>query len=321
MILDRIKIDSIDESISNRGGRTMEVRVSSSSTFTSPLRPISTGEIRAKSFLAYRGILNAPIAALPMPITGEAYDKFLKNNGMVKNIKTELESLAISTSPLVKFPILKMKAIRYDEEFPLKIAFSMQSDMDSLDYLSMPNISCNPSAYSKSVTNWCETSIDDYEKGCVPQLSMKEDVDVLDEKLDVLSSLANSGLITIVNLIYANPNQYPIQYAKLWKKRNNLNFLINCSDVPMKGTVIREGVMASDMESTLTTYGIDSITREKRRLPPKAAARLRMEKPPNTLSEVDAFDWAIRNASVMLNHHYWNRVNDASPLQLFSVQR
>jgi hypothetical protein len=46
-----VKIDSVDESFSNLGGRVLRVRTSSVKSFKTPARPISTREVSAKSYL------------------------------------------------------------------------------------------------------------------------------------------------------------------------------------------------------------------------------------------------------------------------------
>ena len=305
MILDSVKVRSIDTSISSKGGRILDVKVNSSTSFLTPVRPVSTIELSSKSFLGYRGEIRSPIAALPLNINGEAFEKFKKNNGMVKKLRQELESTSTNTAFSVNFPILQMPELSVTDIQYEKIAFDMQMNTRGLDYFSMPVYKCSPADYEMKVVDWCTSLVDELKIGCVPQLRMDEDPEHFEEKLKILASLTKSGLVNVINVRFSRPEDNLHQYTKLWECRDKLDAIINCSEVPKKGNDIVPGSLFQDYETQIIQYGIDSISRRKERVSPKFIVTRNFAPSPTSLDEVDPFYVAVHRASATISSKTW----------------
>ena len=126
--------------------------------------------------------------------------------------------------------------------------------------------------------------------------------------MDILCELSKTGSITIVNLVYANPANCVQQLAELWNRREDLWAIVNCSEVPSKGSAYRSGIHA-DLEEYLIQHGIDSITRKKRMMSPKSVYVLNRKESPADLNDIDSFDIAIHDASIRISKDLWNSTN------------
>jgi len=303
-ILRSVTVKNTDDSIAGLGGRVLGVRVSSSVSFETPIRPITSEEITSKSYLGYRGELQGQMAALPLYMGGQIFERFMKNNGTVKRIRDDLISHASSTFYLINYPILQMPPVAAGEKAE-KIAYELQCYAPMLDYVTMPPLECNADIFEKRILNWCESadSIEDG-RGCVPQLSFTEEPELFESKLKKIANLSKTGCINVVNIQYASPLTHPHQYAALWSMRDDLQALINCSAVPPKENELVPG-MSYDMETQLLRYGIDSISRKKYPIPPKFIAKRNMEPPPSDLDNIDSFDYAVHPASIRIDSNKW----------------
>ncbi|MCL2510199.1 MAG: hypothetical protein FWF07_03875 [Methanomassiliicoccaceae archaeon] len=304
-MIDSVKIKHLDRSIASKGARTLEVRVSSSVSFETPTRPISTTELTAKSFLGYRGELMAPLSALPVDLkTGSKFQKFLKNNGTVNDTRRKLQSMSDSTFMCPSFPILQMPTLNVSDDLPLKIAFDMQCSVEDMDYVCIPAVGPEAESYERIIIDWCESAEDSYGKGAVPQIRMDENPEAFSKKLGILCELSKTGLVMILNVIYANPDRNSVQFAELWRQRENMNAIVNCSEVPSKGKEFRKGVNI-DLEEYLIQHGIDSITRKKHSVDSKYIFKRNMEDPPKGLDGIDRYDVAVHSASVRMSGDLW----------------
>ncbi|AIZ56890.1 hypothetical protein Mpt1_c10180 [Candidatus Methanoplasma termitum] len=305
-MIESVKVGYVDSSMASKGARTLSVKVSSSRSFETPTRPISTTELTAKSFLGYRGEISSPIAALPVDLkTGGKYQKFLKNNGVVNDTRRKLQSMSDSTFMCPSFPILQLPALKLDDKRPFKIAFDMQCSVEDMDYINIPPIDSGHRAFERMIVDWCQSAEDNYDKGAVPQLRMDEAPVIFSKKLDVLCDLSRSGMITIVNMIYANPYTNSLQYAELWGRRNDMCAIVNCSEVPAKGDHEYMTGVNSDLEDYLIQHGMDSITRKKHSVSPKFMYMRNMEEPPADLDGIDEFDVAVHHASIRVSKDLW----------------
>lgn len=303
-MIDSVKIRYVDKSVASKGARTLDVRVSSSESFETPTRPISTIELTAKSFLGYRGELTAHISALPLDLKdGGKYQKFLRNNGTVNEARRKLQSMSDSTYMCPSFPILQLPSLCASDEHPLKIAFDMQCSVEDMDYICIPVIGPGSDGFERIVVDWCE-SAEDNVKGAVPQIRMDEDPKTFSEKLDILCDLSKTGLITIVNVIYADPDKNSLQFAELWSRREDMSAIVNCSEVPREGSVFRKGVNM-DREEYLIQHGVDSITRKKHFVSPNYIYMRNMAEPPEDFDGVDNYDVAVHSASVRISGSLW----------------
>lgn len=299
-------ISHIDETLSSKGARTLDIRVSSSVSFDTPTRPISTRESAAKNFLGYRGEIESPIAAIPMDLkTGDRYEKFRRNNGFIKDEQRALQSFVYSNYNRPSFTILQLPPLKTEDIVPLKIAFDMQKDVDALDIMCIPEIVSTPQQFERTVRTWCE-SAEDVNKNAIPQIFLKDPVDTFGQKLDILCEMSKSGNIPIVNVRYSS--DCPQQLAEIWSRRDRLESILNCSEVPFSGQQSLAKGIVNNLETDLIEHGFDSITRAKRTVSPKYIAMRNMEQAPSTLSNIDSFKISSHNASLMIDGKYWQQM-------------
>ncbi|MFA6718799.1 MAG: hypothetical protein WCS15_06945 [Prevotella sp.] len=310
-MIDKVSIGNTDTSVSGHGGRILNVKVSSSKSFTTPTRPLSVDEIRAKSFLGYRGELDCHMATLPLFVgsaTSQSYQKFLKNNGTVKNLEDKMQSASDRTCMIPHFPILQIASMKEKDTVPLKIAYEMQRTLVDIEYISMPPISEKSDIFKKMVVDWCESAERDMNSGVVPQISLNEDPSVLANKLDALIELSESEYINVVNLVFATPKDHINQYAQLWERRDKMNFIINCSQVP-KGDMTSSQGMVDDYEPQLMQYGIDSISRRQNKVSSAFIAKRNMEPPKQNLDDVDNYEIAVHDAAMYIPGINWRKAD------------
>lgn len=306
-MLDRVRVLYVDNSLSSTGARTLDVRVSSSKSFTTPTRPISVHELSAKNFLGYRGEIYAPIAAFPTDLYGKRFERFMKNNGLVKDTRRALQSKSDCTFKTPSFPILQLPPLDPKDVVPFKIAFDMQQMIDGMDYVCVPLMKSNVREYEETVEDWCNSS-EEFGKGAVPQLSLDEDPRIFSDKLNILSEMSKSGQINIINLRYTSIEKSMLQLVALWSKRESIEAIINCSEVPTHSGPTSVSGIDLDVEEYLIQHGIDSITRKKVTVGQKFMARRNFQDPPTSLDDLDAFKFALHDASLRLSKNIWESI-------------
>ncbi len=300
-----VKIEDIDTSLGGSGGRIVNVRTSSSHSFKTPTRPICAEEITSKNFLGYRGEIKAPLGVLPLNINGKRLERFRMNNGTVKDLGRTLQSLSDSTWLIPSFPVIQTcSPLSCERDALHKIAFEMQVKTSGLDYICMPWVDGKISEFESAVKDW-SNSAENRGFGCVIQLDMKEKPDRFGQKLDFLAEMSETGAVSIINLRYAEPNNYPTQYAEVWSRKDSLNALINCSEIP-RG--VGKGSIQSEVQTKLISYGIDSFSRKKNVLNPKAAGFLASQPPPRNLDEIAGYKMAIHSASSLIEHKVYEKI-------------
>jgi hypothetical protein len=300
-----VKVSHIDTSMASKGARSLRVRISSNVSFETPVRPISHTELTAKSFLGYRGEIQAPISALPVNLnSGDRFERFLRNNGMVNETRRKLQSMSDSTHMCPSFSILQTPPLNPENKLPFKIAFDMQCSVEDMDYICIPVVESGENLFESIVTDWCESAEDNFDKGAVPQIRMDEDPALFSKKLNVLCELSKTGMVPVINVVYANPNKNSIQFAELWSRREDLNAIVNCSEVPAKGREFYTGVNA-DLEEYLIQHGVDSITRRKYSTSPIQIYARIMAEPPTDLEGVDDYTIAVHSAGIRISGNLW----------------
>ncbi len=183
-----------------------------------------------------------------------------------------------------------------------KLYRESQLRIPTLNHISMPPIETGDAdRFERIVADW-QQDAEDYGKGAIPQLEIKEDEDVFRRKLETLCELAESEVVTIVNLRYADPEHYPIQYAALWESRD-ANLIFNCLNVPRKGTEVAPGIRETPVLE-LQRWGIDTITPMTRTPSPKYIAMIRLRAPLDRVEELN-FDWSYHPASSVLACNLW----------------
>ena len=133
---------------------------------------------------------------------------------------------------------------------------------------------------------------------------MSENEKTFEEKLSVLTELSKSGIVSIVNLKYANPEQYLINFATLWDFARETNVLFNCYNVPSKGKPTISNDVWEEPILGLQRYGVDTITPIKYTPTREQVLRLQNQEPPSTIEEIN-FDWSYHPADAVLSKIHW----------------
>lgn len=298
-----VKLRTIDTSCHGSGGRILSVQVKGKSNFETPTRPISIPEFKAKQFLAFRGTLNGHLGAEQIDLKGERFARFMKMNGTVKRVRRTLTKFADLTCCFENFPIFDVPALSPDSDVALKLILEMQLRIPTLNYISLPPIqTANEHHLEKLISNWNKDA-EQYGKGVVPQIYMNEEVGIFRKKLRMLSQIAASGEIQIVNLIYANPDSYPHQFVEIWNNRE-INAILNCSGVPRGGKEVATGLYESPAIE-LQRYGIDAFTRRTQTPSIAYIQKLQFQKPPTSIEEIQDFHWPIHRGGAILEKDLW----------------
>ena len=305
-MMEIIRVDPGESTLSGKGGRVVSVRVSSSVSFDTPVRPLSIAETIAKDYLGYRGILESPIAIMPIDLqSNDGYTKFLRKNGFIHENQNNLQSFTDRNHGKPCAPLLQLPPLDFDDRVPFKIAFDMQKDVDGLAFMCMPEVDVEYDDYEKAVRDWC-SSCEDYGKEGIVQLSLSDNPEVFKRRLQILSELSHTGEVQIINIRYSPRST--IQLSELWNKKGEINAVINCSEVP---TTIQQKVIEGverDIEYDLLSHGFDSITRKKKKVNSKFMARRNFADPPTTLDGIDKFKVATHQAAVMIGSDIWRHM-------------
>ena len=300
-----IKIKDVDQSLSTKGGRVLDIKVGSRS-FQTPTRPFSVSEITAKSFLGYRGEIKSNIAVLPVDFSGNRKELFLKNNGALHRAEQMLQSHSDASYYLPSAPVLQIDSFGPNDLEAFKIAFEMQRSIDGLDLLSMPDLASGKDDFEKILKNWSNSS-EEFGFGTAVQLSLNDNVDLLSEKLDVIAPYTQSGAVHLINIQYAPPRNHRQQLAALWGRRDRLNAVINCTSVRYSSYEVTKGLVA-DEEKELLQNGFDMITRKKSTMNPRYFYYLSKQPPATSFDDIDGFKMAVHSASVSIKNQTWNKM-------------
>lgn len=294
-----IRIEDVDTSMSSRGGRVLTVKVGSHS-FQTPTRPFSVMEIGAKSFLGYRGTIQSDVAMLPVDFLGKRKEYFLKNNGVLHKTEQKLQSHVDSSISVPSIPVIQMDPLPVGDRGSLKIAYEMQKAIDGLLVLSMPEVSAGKEEFERCLKDWCDSAEDDG-FGVAVHLSLKDDIDIFADKLDVVSEYSRTGCITAVNMRYVSPDGCRQQMARLWEKREALESIVNCSGMTGSGPEVARG-LRDDLESSILQSGFDMITRKKTTPSQKYIAYLQMNR---QFDSIDDFRIQRHDASASIAGDCW----------------
>jgi hypothetical protein len=301
-----VKVGDIDTSLIGTGGRILSIKPNQREGFTTPTRPFSKPEFIAKSYLAFRGTLDGHLGAVQIDIRGnERYNAFLQNNGAVRTIRRRMIKFSDLTCCFENFLVLDVPPESPEHQRILKLYIENQLRIQTLNYISMPPINTiNMDALEKMIVDW-QNNADNYGKGVVPQLSMNEDLKNFQAKLNLLCELAESDVINIINLRYANPENYPQQYVSLWEKRET-NVLFNCYNVPRKGKPVSTTLMESPILE-LQRYGIDTISPKTSTPSPRYIAFLQHQESPQRINEL-IYEWVYHPAGLVFPSDIWQNL-------------
>lgn len=304
-----IDVDPGDMRVVGKGCRVVRVRISSSVSFDTPVRPISVSETTAKDYLGYRGVIESQIAAMPMDLqSNNGFERFLAQNGFIHENQLTLQSFVDRNHGKPCFPILQLPSLDYSNRVPFKIAFDMQKDVDGLSMMCMPEIDQQFSDYGKAIEDWC-SSCEEFGRIGVPQLSLSDEPDVFARRLRTLCDLSKTGQVPMINIRYSPRST--IQLSELWNMKGEIDALINCSEVPSTtNRMVIDGV-ERDVEYELLSHGFDSITRKKRKVNRKFMASRNFSDPPTSLDKIDKFKVATHKASVAIKGDVWRHMEHA----------
>lgn len=296
-----VRIDNVDSTLSSAGGRILTVKVGSHS-FQTPTRPFTTAEIGAKSFLGYRGEISSDVATLPVDFSGKRKEYFLKNNGVLHKASHMLQNHVDSAFSVPSIPVIQLDPLPAEDRSSFKIAYDMQMATEGLMVLSMPEVSTGKAGFERCLKNWCD-SADSDGYGVAVHLSLKDEVDTFADKLDVISEYSKTGCVTAVNIRYANPSVCVQQIAELWERREELETIVNCSEM-MRGRSELAPGLKEDEETYLLQRGFDMITKKKITPSPKFMAYL-SKNDPCSPDAIDSFNVMEHDASASIHSSSW----------------
>ena len=302
MITD-VKVNSIDQSVAGTGGRTLTVKRKSEGGFETPSRPYSLPEFIAKSYLGFRGTLDGYLGAVQIDLHGSRLDHFNSINGMYDRTRRTLIKYSDLTSCFDNFVILDVPPVNPLDDRALRIFFELQARSMYLQYMSVPPIITTKLDDFERIISDYSNSAQGFQKGIVPQIALNEAADVFKAKLDLLTRLAETGEIQIINLVYADPDKSIQNYLEVWNHRE-IRALINVSGVPRSGKEVSPGVFET-YQSRILGYGVDTTTPIRETPSSKYVASQLLKPRPTSLDGIDHFKWPIHPASAAINDQTW----------------
>jgi hypothetical protein len=286
------------------GGRTLSINPKKGNSFDTPTQPFSVPEFKAKSFLPFIGTFEGHMGAIQIDIHGERYQRFLQGNGAVKNVRRRMVKYSDRTMCFDNFIVLDVPAETPNNKIS-KLYFEMQIGIPTLDYITMPCLNTKASELLKVYSDW-QNIAESYKKGVVPQLSMSEDIKLFQSKLDALCDLSNTGAVQIINLLYADPDNNPHQFAAVWEKQET-NVLFNCAKVPRSGKFVTDDYNEPHY-IRLRRFGIDTVTYHTTTPSPGYIFSLQYLPTPETIDSIKDFEWAHHPGAAILSSTFWKHL-------------
>ncbi|MGI6009014.1 MAG: hypothetical protein ACOX8X_02675 [Methanomethylophilus sp.] len=306
-----IRIADVDTSLASEGARVLSIKTGSHS-FQTPTRPFTTAEITAKSFLGYKGEIVNDIAAIPIDFSGKRKELFLGNSKAISKAEASLRSNLDAAYGKPELAVFQMDPLEASDIKSLKVAFDMQRDAEGLDIITLPETGPDIKSFSEAVSKWCEGA-ETADKGAAVQLSLKEDVEVFSSKLSLVSELSRSGSIQAINIRYERPEKCRLQLAELWKARESINAIVNCTQFRSAGSSvsvpgIESKVLLRDAETDLLQHGFDMVTPVKKTVSSRFIARMNNQPAPDSLDKIDLFNMAVHEAGVSIKSNAWMKM-------------
>lgn len=230
----------------------------------------------------------------------------MRNNGGLHREEIRLQSFSDASYPIPSLPVLQMDPLPVSDIGSFKVAFEMQTSIDGLDIVSMPEVSADITSFDSIVGNWC-ASAEDKGLGAAVQLSLSEDVDSFSERLDVLSEYALSGAVQVINIRYTEPSMCRQQLASLWARRDRIPAILNCTEVRNPRAEIVHGVVR-DVETSLLQNGFDMITKRRNTPSPAFIGYLASQDPITSTDDMDRFNVSRHAASAFIKSETWNHM-------------
>lgn len=297
-----VSVADIDDSDGGLGGRTLNIQAKSRPNFMTPTRPMSVREFGAKEYLGFRGTLEGHLGAVPLDIYGTRFAELLKTNEASISMERRLTHFADLTCCFENFATLDMPSVEASNSTLIKLLMETQAGILTLGNISLPPIHGSVKDLERIIKDALKV-YGPTGKGIVPQLSLREDPRELKKKLLMLEELAQTGAIQIVDLIYADPSRYRLQYLEVWKMKE-APMIFNCSRVPKTSAEVSQGISMTPIV-LLQRYGIDTFTPRTNTSTFAYIAKIRHTPHPSSFDEVTTYSWACHKGGSMLRPSLW----------------
>lgn len=298
-----VKVGPVDTTYFGFGGRILTITPKRGDSFFTPTRPISIPELKSKQFLAFNELLGGCLGGVQIDVKGERYHRFMKRNGTVVYTRRTMTKFSDMSCCSENFAILDVPPIRATDEYALKLLLDMQVAIRTLKNISLPPLEISRPSEMTPILRWWIKDAEQFEKSIVPQVRIDDEPEKLRAKLKILTEMAESDEFHIVNLIYANPDTHPHQYATIWEQREK-RVLFNCSGVPSGGRFITLGMGESPIVA-IQRYGIDTYTRRTSTISPRYYAWLQHQPAPQSIDEIDGANWQYHPGAAVLEWRIW----------------
>ena len=298
-----VKVGPVDRTYQGFGGRVLTITPTRGDSFSTPTRPISIPELKSKQFLAFNELLGGHLGAVQIDLRGDRYRRFMKKNGTVIYAGRTMTKFSDMSCCSENFAILDVPPVQAADEYAFKLFLDMQVGIRTLKHISLPPIETSRPSEMTPILRWWVKDAENFGKSIVPQVRIDDDPDKFRQKLKVLTEMAESDEFHIVNLIYANPDTHPHQYATIWEQREK-KVLFNCSGVPSGGRNIMPGFGESPIFA-IQRYGIDTYTRKTSTVSPKYYTMLQYQPAPQSIDEIDGANWQYHPGAAVLEWRIW----------------
>lgn len=283
----RIKLKDVDEEdIPDFGGRILKV----DRKFLTPYRIPSSVEYTSKQMIPTEVKIDSGISEVATVFWNEEYNNFLSKNGPFKNRLVNVESKAdlMAYSPLVSFYPQIPKGIKPDTR-SMKLLLELGLNIENVNIVSIPDFEPNTS-YESDLIGYSNL-VKGRGREPMPILDMELEPEEFKRKFDTIIANSETGLITMIGLIYRNWQDNIQNYIYIWENRDK-EILYYCLGV------LREHRKASTMH-ILQSFGIDVFSSRFLRGPGGQAKKI---------SNVDIYDKS--SIGVLKHNEFSNEHSD-----------
>lgn len=224
----KLKIKNIDEESSFFGGRVLKVN----RQFSTPLRISSSVDYRSKQEVPLDIKIDSPFSEVTSNFTTKEYENFLSNNiPFEKRLRVdEQKADLMSYSPLVSYYPQIPKEIRLNQK-GMKLLLELALNVDGVNIVSIPMFEPERS-YSDELQKYC-SEVGDRGKEPMPILDMGLAHDDFKTKFDEICSNIDTGLVSIMGLVYRNWSSNVQNFYHVWENREK-DILYYCMGVERK---------------------------------------------------------------------------------------
>ena len=280
------------------GPRTLKVQTRHGESFTTPTKPITHKELRSRADVPHlKGVTPGDISILPMYIMKDVFKEYRRCNGTVNEIYEKISMLSESVSFMYNLPTLQIDPIKPDSPEAI-VTLIKQVGIPTLSGVCMPLLETDYEGFRRTLSRW-STMAEDHGKDCIPQIAMDDPLPVFEKKLKLIEELSKTGQIKMVDFVYRDMSENPLQYGTLLSMRSKIEAIMHCSAVPSLGNKLCK-YMNGSSRYDFTMFGFDTTSTERGH-PSYFPSKIET----GGKELISSYKWSNVNIETNINGNYW----------------